>query len=106
MAFFASGTHSLRFTRHREVRMRRTFALVAGALQLSGCTPNNLISFLYPKCKQERTSCADESRNPNPPWITDTSHWSGHFPETPPMGDTAIVPRVGDTTITQDSARR
>ena len=89
--------------------MRRTFALVAGALLLSGCTPNAMIEFLYPTCKQQHTSCEDAKRNEalnrDPPWKTDNSHWSGHFDYLDTIGvrvtrvphvDAVIVP---DTTF-------
>jgi hypothetical protein len=84
--------------------MRRTFALVAGALLLSGCTPNAMIEFLYPTCKQEHTSCEDaernKGRNPDPP---DTSHWSGHFPKSDSMD--RRKPRLPhfDTLVTSDT---
>jgi hypothetical protein len=82
------------------------FALLAGGVLLSGCTPNNLIEFLYPKCKQEHTSCADASRNQDPPWVKDTSHWSKPpFPAMPPKGDTAVVPSDGDTTVVPTPTR-
>ena len=89
--------------------MRRTFALAAGVLLLAGCTPNAVIEFLYPKCKQQKTSCEDEKRNKNrnqdPPWDTDTSHWSGHIGRFIPAKDTSFVPRDRDTTLTPGSGR-
>jgi hypothetical protein len=94
--------------------MRKTISLVAGALLLSGCTPNAMIEFLYPRCKQLHTSCADEDRNrfsdPDQFWKTDTSHWSGHFNRSdtlaahvPPMPhvDTLFLP---DTVFPRDDS--
>jgi hypothetical protein len=99
--------------------MRRTFALVAGALLCSGCTPNAMIEFLYPTCKQEHTSCEDEKRNHtrnlDPPWKTDTSHWSGHFRNADTIGvhfprlprvDTIVVPDTIYPQSNSDSPRR
>ena len=66
-----------------------------------------MIEFLYPTCKQEHTSCEDaernKGRNPDPPWKTDTSHWSGHFPKSDTMGvHTPLVPHI-DTPFTPDT---
>lgn len=86
--------------------MRTTFALLAGAVLLSGCTPNSLIEFLYPRCKQEHTSCADASRNQDPPWVTDTSHWSKPIiPVMPPIGDSAKIPQERTTTVVSNPVR-
>jgi hypothetical protein len=87
--------------------MQRTLALAAGALLFSGCTPNAMIAFLYPTCKQEHTSCDEEKRqkglNPDPPWKTDESHWSGHFSKSDTLGaHTPRIPHV-DTLVTPDT---
>ena len=78
--------------------MRRTLSLLAGALVLSGCTPNSLIELLYPKCKQEHTSCETARQNPAP-FDTDTSHWSNPIVPTIPIDDTVPIPRDRDTTL-------
>jgi hypothetical protein len=88
--------------------MRKRFALVAGALLLSGCTPNAMIEFLYPTCKQNHTSCEDQKRNDalnqDPPWKVDDSHWGGHLKSFENTGNPKAVrvPHV-DTLVTPDT---
>ncbi|HEV7703265.1 MAG TPA: hypothetical protein VGO46_03190 [Gemmatimonadaceae bacterium] len=89
--------------------MRRRLALVAGALVLSGCTPNAMIEFLYPTCKQQHTSCEDAKRNEGmnrePPWKIDDSHWDGHVKSFEPIGAQKKGVRVVhvDTLVTPDT---